>query len=1297
MTENKVKHTDKYFSKERLNRILPSALVTVGIFLMLFIAGPLEIFANNINEFRLPLNSFVGYLILYFFVAVIVSFSALFFTPRKVYIVLYIIDIFMFVMLFLQSSFLNFGTHSLPGDNLSDEGINAAYIAIDVILWCIILAGLILAAVYIKKKGVFPIICLVLSIALVVAQFVGLITTIITAGDLNSGHNIGQGSEATYLTTQNLTTVSKNRNVFVFCVDRFDGKDFAEPVMEEHPEVFENLTGFTYFKDNISIYGHTYPALTNMVTNVKNGSMGREEYFDYAYNNNKTISELNKRGYLVNVFTDRYYAYETNTQFPDYISNAFHTVYNFRLESPHKVAWLFIRMQMYKCLPLPLKTVLMQDLSSNSVKEYVPLDDVETSGEKVYSVDMKFVYDYVTDTPFETVDDNVYSMVHLSGCHEVKYDENWNLVNTNLVVDMYPSIKNSFSIIDKYIDALKACGAYENATIIITGDHSRPHNDVSDKNQPSITGMFVKPSGVSEGSLKVSSAQVSHDNIWATIFQSENIPVPSEFGHSMFDISETETTTRTYIWDYNVRGDNRKQSIWEVQGNGHDFDNWTHQDTKTYGQSLMDSVSYYLCLPLGYVMKFCQMIVSNYGVAIILFTLLTKLVLLPLSVWIQKNSILMVKIQPEINFLKARLAGNVDAIADEQSKLFKRERYHPMVSIIPLVLQILLLLAVVDIIYHPLNYLYGYANDTLMRVAQFLNLNTGDKAYQLQIVEAIKNGTLVAGTEILGVPQETLSQLVYDATSFKLGFLGVNLSAVPSQVWGWYVLVPILAGASSWVLCFTQNAANVLQHEQNKWNKYGIMALSVALSLYLGLFVPSGIALYWMASNLLSVAQMYLLNLAINPKKYVDYEALEESRKALAESREFGKVDKKSADYKENKKREKADYKAFMNVANKHVVIYSEKSGFYKYYEKLISELLARSNLVIHYVTNDPKDVIFQVAQNEPRIKPYYIGLKKMMVLMMLATTDMFLLSTPELDKYYLKRSMMKKDIEYVYVPHDMMSVHMGFPEGALDAFDTVLCTGPHVVAEMQRITEQRKLKPKNLVEFGYPLADLLEKSAKDAQASAAPSDVKEILIAPSWQEDNLLDSCVDTLIEKLMCDKYHITVRPHPEYSKRYGMQLEKLVAKYADADSKKLSFELDFSANKSIYTSDLLITDWSGVGPEFCFATKRPALFVNTKIKCLNENWEQVGLTPVEISLRNKLGKAVEKSDLENVDKIVEQLFKDAPKYKKQITQEFDHFLFHHGCAAEYGAKYVLRSLYQKQQAVQSKKKEAKQEENQ
>lgn len=706
----------------------------------------------------------------------------------------------------------------------------------------------------------------------------------------------------------------------------------------------------------------------------------------------------------------------------------------------------------------------------------------------------------------------------------------------------------------------------------------------------------------------------------------------------------------------------------------------------------MDTVIYYICIPLGYLMKWCWQLVSNYGWAIILFTLATKIVLLPVSVWIQKNSIQMVKIQPDINFLKARLYGNGDAIAEEQAKLFKKEHYHPMLSLIPLGLQIVLLMAVVYIIYHPMNYLFAFSDTVIRSLAEYVGADMEESSFQLVIIEAIKNGTVTSGTALPGVAAAELDSVISAVKDFDLYFCGLNLCTVASEVWGVYILVPVVAGLSSWVLCFTQNLANVIQHEQGKLSQIGLTVLSVGISLYLGFFVPAGIALYWVASNLFSVIQMYILNAAINPKKYVDYAALEESRKALADIEALDKPDKKDAKYRENKAREKKDYKRLTKVANKHLVIYSEKSGFYKYFKDLIDELLARSNITVHYVTNDPDDVIFKVAEEQPRIKPYYIGLKKTIQMMMMMESDMVVMTTPDLDKYYIKRSYIDKDIEYVYIPHDMMSMHMSFREGAFDAFDTVFCAGEHIAREMRATEKYYGTKEKKLVHFGYPLSDLLVKAGEEEKKRKAaepenPEKLKEILIAPSWQEDNLLDSCIDQLIGKLWGEPYHITVRPHPEYVKRYGARMQEIVDRYADKTGKYLTFELDFSTNKSTYTSDLLITDWSGIATEFCFATHRPALFVNTKMKCLNPNWDKIGLTPVEISLRDEVGVSVNKEDLDKTDVIVADLLARTEEYDAAITEAFDRLLYNHGTAAAEGAKYILRTLSERAAARKAK----------
>ena len=685
----------------------------------------------------------------------------------------------------------------------------------------------------------------------------------------------------------------------------------------------------------------------------------------------------------------------------------------------------------------------------------------------------------------------------------------------------------------------------------------------------------------------------------------------------------------------------------------------------------------YIYYPLGYLMKWCHEFVGNYGLAIILFTLMTKIVMLPLSVWVHKNSIKIVKIQPEVNFLKAKYYGDMERIADEEAKLHKREKYNPLISIIPLAVQIILLLGVVYIIKAPLTHIFHLTEDTCRVLADAVGADL--KEGQLSIVRAVLDGTITSDM-FTGEAADAIGLI----STLKLDFLGFSLDRVPSEVWGIYTIVPIIAAGSAYLLCYVQNVANVIQAEQTKLNKYGMTALSVGLSLYLGFFVYTGVALYWVASNILAIVQQLILNAAINPKKYVDYEALEKSREELQKIRDLD-GGKKDAEYRANAKREKEDYKRFFKIVNKHLVIYSERSGFYKYYEALIAGLLKKSNIVIHYVTNDPNDAIFDMAKENTRIRPYYIGQRKLITLMMRMDADIVVMTTPDLQTYYIKRSLVRKDVEYIYAPHDMMSVHMGFRKGALDNFDTVFCTGPHVAREVRETEKVYGLPEKTLVEFGYPLAEKLENSYNTSAKSG--NFVKEILIAPSWQEDNLLDSCVDKLIEGLMADGTHLTVRPHPEYSKRYPEKLALLTERYKDVPDEKLTFELDFTTNKSIYSSDLLITDWSGIAYEFAFATKKPVLFVNTKMKVENPEWEKLGITPAEIYLRKEVGVALEKDELDGVKAAADELLSSADKYREKIDALKTAHLYSYGTAGDVGVKYILGRLSQKQKENKNK----------
>ena len=140
----------------------------------------------------------------------------------------------------------------------------------------------------------------------------------------------------------------------------------------------------------------------------------------------------------------------------------------------------------------------------------------------------------------------------------------------------------------------------------------------------------------------------------------------------------------------------------------------------------------------------------------------------------------------------------------------------------------------------------------------------------------------------------------------------------------------------------------------------------------------------------------------------------------------------------------------------------------------------------------------------------------------------------------------------------------------------------------------------KKLIPVGYGVLE--DMSAAYEQMDKAEHGRKKILIAPSWQPDNILDSCIGELLDELLGKGFQVVVRPHPEYVKRFGPKMDALVMQYDKYDGGDLTFEVDFTKSDSIWNSDVVISDWSGTAYEFAFVTKKPAVFINTPMKVNN-----------------------------------------------------------------------------------------------
>lgn len=687
-----------------------------------------------------------------------------------------------------------------------------------------------------------------------------------------------------------------------------------------------------------------------------------------------------------------------------------------------------------------------------------------------------------------------------------------------------------------------------------------------------------------------------------------------------------------------------------------------------------------LAVPLGYIMYFCYHIVDNYALAIILFTLITKIILMPVSIWVHKNGITVVKLSPELNRIKVRYFGDNDKIADEMQLLYKREKYNPFASLIPLFIQIILLIGLIQVIYNPLTHLLHMdaelCTGLTASVCALTGANPESGSLQLNVVQAIQSGTFdTAFMAIPGMTEHYMSMV----QGLNLDLFGINLGLVPAAAKGLLLFIPLAAGLAAYILCVFQNKYNPLQAEQGKSAQFGTMTMSVGISLILGFFVPAGIGFYWIWSNLFTIVQQIVLNLLIPPQNVIDYTELEQSKQELNALEDLGGK-RKWYQRDPYAKREKADYKRFFSIANKHVVFYSESSGFYKYFQDVIQYLLEHSNVTIHYITGDPNDQIFKIAETQSRIRPYYIGEKKLITLMMKMDADIVIMTMPDLENFHIKRSYVKADVEYIYMFHWCTSTHMVIREKALDHYDTIFCPGPRQAEEIRYTEKKYQLPAKNLVETSYGVIENLVSAYE--KMDKKKNDVPQILIAPSYQPDNIMDSCLDELLKQLLPKGYHVIVRPHPQYIRRAPQKIEAFRKRYEkELETNLFEFQTDFSSGDTVYQSDVVITDWSTISYEFSLTTMKPTLFINTPMKVLNPHYTEYPMEPLDITLRNQIGRSLEIPEAELAGTVVEEMLSQADFYHERIAEIRQELMPQFGRSAEIGGRYIMDQLIKKQ----------------
>ena len=273
----------------------------------------------------------------------------------------------------------------------------------------------------------------------------------------------------------------------------------------------------------------------------------------------------------------------------------------------------------------------------------------------------------------------------------------------------------------------------------------------------------------------------------------------------------------------------------------------------------------------GYLLNLIYQIVNNYGLAMILFTLVIKLVLLPISIKQQKTMKKSAKLQEKIKVLQFKYKNDQEKLNQEMMNLYKEEKMNPFSGCLGSILQFILLISIFYMVRCPLTYMKKVNVDTLNTHIEQLTQAEKRTSVAYPEIDVIR--------EINYLKEQNPDAKEIDEYALNMEFLGLDLSKIPQQNLGdWTVyIIPVLYILSSFIsmkfLTATQgkkkkeeneaiegsetNQEEVDPMEQtNKMMSWMMPIMSVSISLV----APLGLALYWLVSNVTNIIERLILN-----------------------------------------------------------------------------------------------------------------------------------------------------------------------------------------------------------------------------------------------------------------------------------------------------------------------------------------------------------------------------------------------------------------------------------------------------
>lgn len=312
---------------------------------------------------------------------------------------------------------------------------------------------------------------------------------------------------------------------------------------------------------------------------------------------------------------------------------------------------------------------------------------------------------------------------------------------------------------------------------------------------------------------------------------------------------------------------------------------------------MFSSIGYIICIPFAWLVRLFYTLTGSYGLAIILFTVVVKLIMLPFQVKSKKSMMRMNRMNGKIQEIQKKYANNQAKMGEEMQKLYAEEGVSPMSGCLWSFLPLPILLALYSILRQPITHLMMISKETAVGLVEKAAAAGVDITNIATIKDGVAEFTAYGQINLVKAITSQAPEVVDGLDKWihlDFSFIGLDLAANPSSVFGNFhfdwgtiglILIPILAGGFQ-LLMSIYTMKSQPQQGANGASMKGMMYMMPLMSVYIAFIMPAALGIYWIAQSVFSLIQEVIMTKFFNKKLEEEENARYEARQADRQRRQ---------------------------------------------------------------------------------------------------------------------------------------------------------------------------------------------------------------------------------------------------------------------------------------------------------------------------------------------------------------------------------------------------------------------------